>query len=61
MRIINGYRVEKDKTLQQWIAFDKKGINGWFEARRDKTLKSITTWCEKQSPKEKRKKDIIYE
>lgn len=55
MKIINGYRVEKDSILKKWIAFKKLGINGWLEVKRKDTFKEIKNWCNEQPNVEKRK------
>lgn len=45
MKIINGYRVEKDSVLKKWIVFEKVGISGWLEVKREDTFKEIKNWC----------------
>ncbi len=56
MKIINGYRVEKDTTLKSWIAFKKIGISGWLEVNRNKKFKEVKEWCEKHPLTKERKK-----
>ncbi len=55
MKIINGYRVEKDSTLKKWIAFEKVGYSAWREVKREDTFKKIKKWCNEQPKIEKRK------
>lgn len=55
MKIINGYRVEKDSVLNKWIAFEKRKPNGWLEKKRKDTFKEIKKWCNEQPNIEKRK------
>lgn len=55
MKIINGYRVEKDSILKKWIAFEKVGYSAWHEVKREDTFKKIKIWCNEQSKIEKRK------
>lgn len=55
MKIINGYRVEKDSIINKWIAFKRIGVNGWLEVKRKDTFKEIKEWCYVQKISQKKK------
>ena len=60
MKVINGYRVEKDTILNKWVAFEKIGVNGWLEKYRAKTYKEVKLWDQKKKSKkiEKGKQNV---
>lgn len=55
MKLINGYRLEKDNILQKWIAFEKIGTSAWAERKRTETYEEIKEWAKAQKKKKKGK------